>query len=295
MVNRYHFLGKGLFPEVLPPCFVSSDMKRALTGIIGKLENKKGHAKREAKYSIYSGTKHDGNRRFYGSPNPIPYFNVCSFIESNWKTFDAKFKTSPYSIGAPHISRSSDDRSILVSTLSEMPNKVSSKIRFAPYILKADISQFFSSIYTHIIPWAAHGFAEAKSDQRVASKKNRFNKLDFFVRGTQSAQTKGVLVGPDAFRVIAEFVACDIDIRLQEIASPLIVGAARHVDDFYIGVRSEVDALTVLSHLREVLQSYELQVNDSKTKIMSGLEPIDDIWAQELRKIEIKKFLFSRQ
>ena len=288
MMDRYQLLGKGLFPEVLPPCFVSSDIKRALAGLIGKLEKKQFQGKRSAAYSRYSGTKHDGNRRLYGTPNPILYLNVCSFIQNNWKTFEGRFKSSPFSISTPRIGGESDDRAIIVPTLSELPEKVSSKIRFAPFVLKADISQFFASIYTHTIPWSAHGVAAAKLDRDKKSKKVRFNKLDFFVQNTQSAQTRGLLVGPDAFRLIAEFIACDIDANLQEFASPLIIGAARHVDDFYIGVKSEVDALTVLSHLREVLQSYELQVNDAKTKIISGLEPIDDIWAQEIRKLRIR-------
>src|SRR4051794_24317678 len=97
MVDRYKLLGKGLFPEVLPPCFVSSDIKRALVGLIGEIESKQLHRKRSATYSRYSGTKHDGNRRLYGSPNPITYLNVCSFIQSNWKTFENRFGKSSYS------------------------------------------------------------------------------------------------------------------------------------------------------------------------------------------------------
>jgi hypothetical protein len=74
-----------------------------------------------------------------------------------------------------------------------------------------------------------------------------------------------------------------MDRKLKEKVGDHIVGGARHVDDFFIGVRSETDAQIVLSALREVLAGYRFQLNDLKTKITSGLEPLNDLWAQELR------------
>ncbi|MER9658391.1 RNA-directed DNA polymerase [Mesorhizobium sp. M0159] len=107
---------------------------------------------------------------------------------------------------------------------------------------------------------------------------------------SQREQTRGILIGPDAYRLIAEFIGCQIDKSLNERAQHLIVGAIRHVDDFYIGVRSESDASVVLSRLREVLLDYELQLNDPKTGILNGLSPIDDLWAQRLRGFGVEKW-----
>jgi hypothetical protein len=103
------------------------------------------------------------------------------------------------------------------------------------------------------------------------------------VQNTQYGQTRGLLIGPDAYRIIAEFVAVQIDQELQKRANKLIVGAARHVDDFYIGVQSEADALAILSHLRDSAAEFELNLNDFKTKIISGVAPLDDQWASRLR------------
>ncbi len=89
--------------------------------------------------------------------------------------------------------------------------------------------------------------------------------------------------------MIAESIACEIDGQLSERAGKYIVGAVRHVDDYYIGIRSEFDAAIVLSTLRDLLQNFELQINDSKTRIISGLDPIDDIWAQRLRGLDISQ------
>ncbi|MBZ9603335.1 RNA-directed DNA polymerase [Phyllobacterium chamaecytisi] len=284
MKNRYWLIAKGFFPETLPPCFVSSDFQRAIRGIVADIDDKKFH-KRPTEYIRYSGTKHDGNRRFFGTPHPISYFYVSTFVHKHWKKFERQFQISPFSVSAPKIPGNNADRSIQVSSLSEIAAQAQIKLRYAPYILKTDISQFFPSIYTHSISWAAHGIEASKADQSPKSNDLIFNQLDFFTRNCQSAQTRGVLVGPDAFRPIAEFVASSIDKSLHASVGNLIVGAVRHVDDFYIGLRTESDALVVLSQLRETLQKFELQINDSKTRIYNSLDPINDLWAQEIRKL----------
>jgi hypothetical protein len=283
---RDMLIAKGYFPEVLPPCFDSEDLVRCFKGRIVDLESSK-FRKRSSSYVRYSGTKHDGHRRAYGTVNPIPYFYLCSFISSNWRIFEKKFNSSNISLQNVRLARPKEDRAIVVPPLSELKERMSSKLRFSPFILKTDITQFFPSIYTHTISWVAHGYDIAKANQARDSNIATFNALDWAVQQCQSSQTRGVTVGPDAFRIIAEYIGCEIDRQLYERTGNLIVGGVRHVDDFYLGVRSEVDASVVLSHLRDILQTYELQINDSKTKIICGLDAVDDIWAQELRGLSL--------
>ena len=259
-----------------------------MKGIIDASKDKRFNKGNSTSYIRYNGTKHDGNRRPYATPNPLPYFWISNFIEDHWKTINRHLGKSDYSVSKPIQSSETDDRAIIVPSLSELAEKISTKIRYAPFIVKTDIAQFFPSIYTHSIPWAAHGVNASKADRRRDSKSIKFNHLDWFCQQCQNSQTRGVLIGPDAFRIIAEFVASDIDAQLQEKAGSYIIGAVRHVDDYYIGVHSETDAIFVLSHLRDILQNYELQINDNKTKIISGLDPIDDLWAQHLRTLPIR-------
>ncbi|MGD9542365.1 RNA-directed DNA polymerase, partial [Methylocystis sp.] len=185
-----------------------------------------------------------------------------------------------WSLGDEHIRQK---QSALISKCNCNAKHTSKNVRFAPFILKADIAQCFPSIYTHSIAWAAHGIEQSKNDTDRASTSNYFNALDFFVRNGQRGNTRAVLVGPDAYRLIAEFVLAKIDQELNSLVGNRIVGAARHVDDYYIGLRNEHDAQAVLSTLREILANYELNLNDQKTKIYSSLEPINDLWAQRLR------------
>ncbi len=61
------------------------------------------------------------------------------------------------------------------------------------------------------------------------------------------------------------------------------LGAARHVDDYYLRLVGEAEALVALSVLRDVLLRYYLNINDTKTRVMSGVEPLNELWAQRLR------------
>ncbi len=291
MQSRFTLLNAGLYPETLPPCFNSSDAKRAFHGLVGRLDDQKFH-ERKTDFSRYNGTKHDGNRRLFGTPNIVSYFHISSFIWKNWSHFDKKFDGSSYSIGKPKVMPDGSERSVKVPSLSELSKHSSDNISYAPYVLKADISQCFPSIYTHSISWAAHGIDQSKLDTNNDSAENFFNNLDYFVRNGQKGNSRGVLIGPDAYRIIAEFILCQIDINIESKIKDKVIGGVRHVDDYYIGLKSEHEAQSVLSLISECLADYSLNINDHKTKILSSLDPINDLWAQRLRS-ECKKLRFN--
>lgn len=283
MINKYQLLGQGLFPETLPPCFDAMDLKRALRGIVPTVRDRR-FRKRSSPLVPYNGTKHDGSRRAFATPNPIQYFHVCEFMYENWDRIENKIKSSPFVVSQPKPANPDDDRPVLIPSLSNLTKEASEKLRYSPIIVRADISQFFPSVYTHAISWVAHGRDAAKADQNPESTANDFNSLDYFIQHCQNSETRGVAVGPDAFRVVAEFIASEVDNKLSDACGERIIGGARHVDDFFLGVATETDAQFVLSSLRSVLSEFHFQLNDTKTKITSGLEPLNEVWAQDFRK-----------
>ena len=198
MQDRWPLIQRGFFPETLPPCFTSIDLKRAFSGLIRDLKAKELRNGRHTDYVRYSGTKHDGNRRYYGTPNPISYFYVASFISDHWPEFEARFTNSPFSVSQPKLGKPTDDRPIVVQSLSELTTIASQKLGRSAFLLKTDIAQFFPSIYTHAISWSAHGIDKAKADRAPSSAENYFNKLDFFTHSCQLGETRGVLVGPES-------------------------------------------------------------------------------------------------
>lgn len=282
-MDRYNLIGKGLFPEVLPPCFEASDFKRALRGFTIPLRQRR-FRKRSSELIAYNGTKHDGARRQFATPNPVQYFHVCDFIADYWSEIDQSIRSSPFVVSQPTVASNTADRPITIPSLSNLSNEASKRLSFSPIIVRADVSQLFASIYTHSISWAAYGREEAKKNQDPESKTYPFNALDRFVQGCQASETRGVAIGPDAFRIVAEFVIAQVDKKIAEKMGDRLVGAARHVDDFFIGVLEEADARYALSVARECLSDFRLQLNDAKTKITNGLEPLNEVWAQSLRR-----------
>jgi hypothetical protein len=83
-----------------------------------------------------------------------------------------------------------------------------------PFILSADVSRFFYTIYTHSIPWAAIGKEKAK--QWLVSDRSKLSahwsdELDRALQSCQSRETFGIPVGPDTSRLIAELLFAGIE------------------------------------------------------------------------------------
>ena len=133
MKTRFSLINAGLYPETLPPCFISKDAKRAFRGIVKSLDDRKFH-ERKTEYVRYNATKHDGSRRFFGTPNIVTYFHISSFIWKNWKAFEKNYELSTFSIGKPKLMGDGEERSVKVPSLSELSKHASSNLRFAPFI-----------------------------------------------------------------------------------------------------------------------------------------------------------------
>jgi hypothetical protein len=139
-MDKYGLLGKGMFPETLPPCFDAGDLKRALRGIVPALRAK-GLYKRSSELVPYNGTKHDGSRRWFATVNPIQYFPICEFISKHWFFMDQRISLSPFVVSKPRPANPDDDRPIIIPSLSNLTTEASDKLRYSPIIVRADISQ----------------------------------------------------------------------------------------------------------------------------------------------------------
>jgi hypothetical protein len=102
------------------------------------------------------------------------------------------------------------------------------------FVLTADFSRYYPSIYTHAIPWAIHGKAAARADITLFG-----NRLDERIRESQDSQDKqtgGIPIGPDTSFLIGEVVAAAIDRRLEDKIGKL--HGTRFVDDYYLSLLS---------------------------------------------------------
>lgn len=134
------------------------------------------------------------------------------------------------------------------------------------YIIHADISNCYDSIYTHSIPWALYGMDTAKGKR---NEKNMLgNIIDKSIRNMRYGQTNGIPTGSVLMDLIAEVVLAGIDKlvydKLNDIGNDYKI--LRYRDDYRIFVKDSFVGGKILKILSEELYKYNFRLNSSKTK-----------------------------
>ena len=279
-------LQKGYFPQEVPVTFNTDKYGDVLTNPGTTLSspftyNRDGpnYTSQCAKFNL---ARRGKLRRPLSVPNPINYYQLAKLISDNWMELVTFFARS-----AQSISRPVDDNSTRAvkweKGFSALPDAKLKTRTASRYILKTDIANFYSSIYTHSIPWVLH--TKSVSKKKRFFKNNLGNKIDTLVRNAQDQQTKGIPIGTDTSYIIAELIMSEVD--------KILVGRVgdnyhRYIDDFEFGCKTLQEAEHVLSVLQEVLSIFELELNTSKTEIIELPQQLDPQWLHELQKFEIK-------
>lgn len=154
------------------------------------------------------------------------------------------------------------------------------------YILKADISRFFYTVYTHSIPWAILGKEKAKTLHFTKKLSSHWSSdFDKALQSCQSRETFGLPVGPDTSRVIAELILAGVETDPGYVAATKGCPSFRLLDDFFIGFKDEMSAQMALAALRKALWQFNLQLNEEKTNISRSTIPFNEKWKLDFESI----------
>lgn len=281
MVTLPDLASKGYFPKELPPPFNTSSFGSMIstqrTQIPATFEPTTNPflVSRLATHNLARvGTL----RRRLSVPNPINFYQLAKTFESSWPVIANHCKKSSFSLSTPSLNPTGRRAIEAAVPISQHPRYRGSLRATSKYVLKADITSFYPSIYTHSIPWALHTKTVAKANRAPFALLG--NTLDFYVRNAQDGQTMGVPISPDTSLVLAEMVLVSID---EEISKQIKINGFRSYDDFEFGFTSYANCENALTVLQGVLNEYELQLNANKTKIIELPVPFDDLWKTELR------------
>jgi hypothetical protein len=273
-------LEKGYFPTELPAQFTTRDYAAAICDPSLPASSPYTYGVKGPKYNskcaVFNLARRGKLRRVLSIPNPINYYHSAKSIADNWAGIEAHYKKSDQSLSRPVV-----DTSRALSWqkgFAKLPDTKLKTRSASKYILQADISNFYPSIYTHSIPWALHTKAVSKSGFGFSA--NIGNQIDTHIRNCQEMQTKGVPIGPDASFAIAEIVMTSVDEMLVAIVGNKY---HRYIDDFEFGCSTYQQAESTLARLQEVLEKFELTLNSSKTRILECPCPLDPIWLHELK------------
>jgi hypothetical protein len=135
----------------------------------------------------------------------------------------------------------------------------------ARFLLKADVAEYYRSVYTHCIPWALAGKDVAKAALRN-NESLWCDPLDKTTQWGQGGQTNGIPCGPDTSFVLGELILSAVDAALEPKVR--FVSGYRYFDDYEFAVGSQGEAEEALFHLQDELGKFCLQLNPVKTKII---------------------------
>ncbi|MGE4194915.1 MAG: RNA-directed DNA polymerase [Pseudodesulfovibrio sp.] len=265
-------LERGYFPNELPPPFTTAIFADSVGNSWARYcdKFKKRCVTKPVNHSI---PRVGSLRRKLSIPNPIAFFQLSKEIAESKDEIDSLLYPDSYSVTTPHVN-DGEGRAVVPSKwFNDLPRMRAKQRSNARFLVKADVSKFYHSIYTHSIPWAIHGKAFAKTHRGCDYLGNR---LDTYLRNGQDAQTVGIPIGPDTSLIIAEIILSQVD---KEVVSANNLSGFRFVDDYEISCKSMAEVETVISVLETALSRYELQLNPAKLKIIELPDDLDSQWA----------------
>ena len=156
------------------------------------------------------------------------------------------------------------------------------------YKLTIDLANCYPSIYSHSITWALLGKETAKEMFKNKNLRNDVYKKaeDIDRRNTalKGFETNGLLTGPYTSRIISEIVLAAID----KIFVSKNFEFSRYVDDYNFYFTSKYDCEKSISEIANILDEYNLKINESKILIekypFDILEDYSSIFKQSIGK-----------
>ncbi len=299
----YHWLvNYGYFPEnyVLPPCFrvVKSPSRPK---VFFKPKKTKFKPDRTECVSFHFPKTNLTDRNF-GIIDPRIHNDIAYHIALNWKTivktlFPKKCRVVSYSFPIPIDAKNPGRISFLRSgrMIYEFIGMIDDDIASIAYrftnLVKADIKNFYHSIYTHSIPWVIHGKKFIRKSKNIYDFTLVGNRLDKLFQNANDGCTNGVPIGPVVSDIIAEIVATGVDKIFSSLLDKQSIDCEviRFKDDYRILVKSESDAKHAIKLLQFALKEYNLELSDDKTDIYTLPDGLFREWVSKYHAVNPRK------
>lgn len=266
LLQRNYFPHHRTKSSEMPPCFSTVELTSTVASKLASAFPYTG-PRRGCDFVQYTLTRFNGGPRLCGLPHPYAYCRLVERIYADWAEIEPLIESSSSQIRAK---LHKDGRIFVMDYESQFSRSRAYLTKQAAkrFIAKADISNFYPSIYSHAITWAAVGVEEAKANLSKGSK--WYNKLDSAVRNCKRNETNGILIGPGASSLIAEIILSEVDRRLEDAGFEFL----RFIDDYTCFAETREKANAFIRNLEIALSRYSLFLNFSKTSVgpLSGSE-----------------------
>jgi len=201
-------------------------------------------------------------------------------IVNNWKKIEKLFQPTFYKEKSMVCPKIGNKNQRLVSLESYDKNPEVEQLQLdkqfgKKYLVHADISSCFPSIYTHSISWALVGKKIAKNNQ--FNQRIWYNKIDKACQNLQDGETRGIPIGLDTSTILFEIILSKIDQALKNY------DYIRFIDDYACSCETKEVAEKFIRDLSKNLEEYKLYLNIKKTKILEYPKAINEDWVRRLR------------
>lgn len=267
--------------EEMPPIFGSEQFTPEIAEKITNIGLSKFRSRSGFDLASFKRTRHPGVPRILGIPHPKAHADLVNTISSNWTEQISSKCQSENSILQFEIQ---DDYRLIVHKYNShsIDNVAESKdpaVDFGSnYRVRTDIANFYKSIYSHSLPWALVGTAQAK---RERGSNLWYNQLDSAARLSQRNETKGITIGPATSSILSEIVLFPVDSHLRNKGYRFY----RYIDDYTAFTKDRDEADRFLTDLSKMLEEYGLQLNAKKTVITEMPVPNAEKWVVEMNQI----------
>ena len=245
--------------DELPPVFSSASFAVPVAEKLNSIHEKRGPGFSGYDALVYKLTRFNGVARFCSIPHPKAYAGLVLTIGKNWQNLSYISENENSRI-TPR--RHEDGRLVIMNyedrvSTSQQTLDASFGRRFVVY---TDISNCYPSIYSHSIPWAVAGFAEAKKNK---TKQNKwYNQLDQALRYVSRNETNGISIGPGTSNIISEAILARVDDELRADFTYY-----RYLDDYTAYCGSHEEAERFVLNLSKELAKYKLTLNVGKKRL----------------------------
>lgn len=272
-------LAFGLFSDKIPPFLSSESFYEYCKELRQPFEDK------AQQYIYYEYMRNINFPRPLGIPNPMAYEKLCKCISENWDKIQEHFKKNTenqsYKVSRIHIRKRKNTKSLFQMNYNNWKSDGEPELDLLigkRYMVKADISNCFPSIYTHSLPWALVGKTKSKNNRKESEW---FNKIDHFAQCTKNGETHGLIIGPHTSNLLSEIILCNIDNELNKW------DYIRNIDDFTCYVETYDEAQKFLVQLSEALRYFDLVLNHKKTEIIELPVNSMEEWLHKLNSTSI--------
>lgn len=273
-------LAHGFFAEKLPPVFTAVPFFDYCKTVSNSFESGWNE------YISFRAMRNIGIPRIMGIPNPFKYQKMCYELSMSWDKITSHFQKQTagqnYRVSRIHVRKEQDKKRIFAMNYKnwrvdgnpELDLLIHDK-GVSRFLVNADISTCFPSVYSHSIPWALVGKEKAKGS---VHEDTWYNRIDQMCSDMHNGETHGLLIGPHASNLLAEIILTVVDNKLYKEGYRYV----RNIDDYCCYVDSYEEAQRFLRDLEEALREFDLLLNHKKTKVVPLPIGVEKNWKHQL-------------